>query len=640
MKKIFTLFALIFYLNISFSQVGKSPYPVIFVHGLNSDDHTWDATLTKLGTAWSISTSHTLSAVINARGGDTTNYLLDIVIPLLDVNGNIVNRITNSNVYAVNFGNFWNRNSSDPRIILYNNTTPGTNQSPSNQSAIYKQGYVLKILIDSVLRVTGASKVILAGHSMGGLAIREYLQRKENGIHKWWINPNDSINGHKVVKVVTIGTPHLGTNASGSVFGIDDNTEAMRDMKISFSSSPASYLFSNTEAIVPSSYYNKDINCNGISTDTITGLSFNTYENPLLPLPQNILYTWIMSNYLGLGTDLAVTVSRQALYNGSTFSPAGVSDSISTNKNHIQETGDTRSMIRALDEPDTKNFAYNISFDILYSGFITLQTNSVTSDSDYYKIQTLSGGKVTVNLKYLNSGVTNISLLSNWGLLATKTITTFDDSISYDISSAGDYFIRIAGNSTLNPNLNNYNFSSKFVPAAKLNLTIGIEGMWDGISQVQDSMKIFLRNNTSPFNKTDSAITYLDSSGNSELSFIHAATGNYYIQAIHRNALETWSSSALNFVNGSVTNFDFTLLQSNAYGNNQIYKSLKWCAYSGDVNNDGNIDVDDLIAIYNDILNSNSGYINTDLTGDNFSDVTDLIIAFNNSNNIVSVIKP
>ena len=186
MIKYFSLFVMIFlFKSLSYSQVGNSPYPVIFVHGLNSDDQTWSSILTQLSSAWDLSSSHSINAVLNARGGDTTGYLQDVIIPYKDASGNIVNKITPSSIYTINFSNFWNRNSSDPRIILYSNTTPGSNQSTSNQSAIYKQGFALKILIDSVLRITGASKVVLLGHSMGGLAIREYLQRKESGIHKW-----------------------------------------------------------------------------------------------------------------------------------------------------------------------------------------------------------------------------------------------------------------------------------------------------------------------------------------------------------------------------------------------------------------------------------------------------------------------
>ncbi|MDQ3020675.1 MAG: hypothetical protein M3R36_08905 [Bacteroidota bacterium] len=134
MKKILLIVLLSF--KISYSQVGNSPYPVIFVHGLNSDDRTWNTTITQLSSSWILSTRHTLSAVINARGGDTTNYLQDVIIPLTDVNGNIVNRITNSSMYSINFGNFWNRNISDPRLIKYNNTTPGSNQSPSSDLSI------------------------------------------------------------------------------------------------------------------------------------------------------------------------------------------------------------------------------------------------------------------------------------------------------------------------------------------------------------------------------------------------------------------------------------------------------------------------------------------------------------------------
>ncbi len=214
MKNILLSLSIILAINISYSQTGNSPYPVIFVHGLNSNDQTWSSILTKLSSAWDLSTSHTLSAVLNARGGDSTDYIQDVLIPLKDASGNIVNTITPSSIYTTNFNNFWNRNISDPGIILYSNTTPGSNQNASNQSAIYKQAYALRALIDSVLRITGADKVILVGHSMGGLAIREYLQRTENGIHKWWIEPGDTLNGHKVAKVVTIGTPHLGTNVS------------------------------------------------------------------------------------------------------------------------------------------------------------------------------------------------------------------------------------------------------------------------------------------------------------------------------------------------------------------------------------------------------------------------------------------
>jgi len=76
----------------------------------------------------------------------------------------------------------------------------------SNQSAIAKQGVALKVVIQHVLSLTGRDKVILMGHSMGGLASREYLQNPDN-----WTDPY--IN-HHVAKLVTTGTPHGGSNST------------------------------------------------------------------------------------------------------------------------------------------------------------------------------------------------------------------------------------------------------------------------------------------------------------------------------------------------------------------------------------------------------------------------------------------
>ncbi len=626
----------------SFPQPANSPYPIIFVHGLNSDDQTWSTTLNQLGNSWIINSGHILNAVLNSRGGDTTLYTSDVLCPLTDVNGNIVNSIAASQIYAVNFGNFWNRNPSDPRILLYNNSTPGSNQSPSNQSAIYKQAYALKMLIDSVLRVTGSAKVILVGHSMGGLAIREYLQRIENGIHKWWIDPNDPVNGHKVAKVVTTGTPNLGTNTTSiPLLSIDNNSEAMRDMKYSYPSGQnASYIFGNPESFVPSNYYNADINCNGSITDTVTGLSSGNLDNSAQPLPLNILYTWITSNYIGFGSDLAVPTSRQWLRSGNTPAPVGVSDTLFNTKNHLQQTSDATSLIRGLDEPDKSAFAYSIDTGKIYSGFVTLQSGGATSDTDYYRISVTLPGKVTAIVKSVNAGVSNFSLLSDGGtLLVSKNLLTAEDSISYK-GSQGNYYLRILGNSSQNAGLNSYRYSMEFIPSMRLNLTLGIEGMWNGVSQVPDTMRIFLRSNVSPFGKIDSAVTFLNSSGNSQMSFVNADTGNYYIQTEHRNALETWSSAPEFFADGSVVNYDFTAAQSEAYGNNQIQKPGRWCLYSGDVDGSGEIDLTDIISIFNDAQNFETGYVRTDLTGDDLTDVSDLIIAFNNSNNFVTVISP
>lgn len=58
--------------------------------------------------------------------------------------------------------------------------------------------------IDDVLAATGAARLILVGHSMGGLAIRAYLRRHGPG---------------KVARVVTLGTPYGGSELAHIGFG-------------------------------------------------------------------------------------------------------------------------------------------------------------------------------------------------------------------------------------------------------------------------------------------------------------------------------------------------------------------------------------------------------------------------------------
>jgi hypothetical protein len=64
---------------------------------------------------------------------------------------------------------------------------------------------------------------------------------------------------------------------------------------------------------------------------------------------------------------------------------------------------------------------------------------------------------------------------------------------------------------------------------------------------------------------------------------------------------------------------------------------VRYAVYSGDENQDGTVDVGDIIDIYNDLLLGTSGYVVTDVNGDDFVDVSDIIIAYNNSINVVTV---
>jgi hypothetical protein len=69
-------------------------------------------------------------------------------------------------------------------------------------------------------------------------------------------------------------------------------------------------------------------------------------------------------------------------------------------------------------------------------------------------------------------------------------------------------------------------------------------------------------------------------------------------------------------------------------------KSGQYCNYSGEIIKDGTIDAADVLDVYNGVIVLASGYVNNDVNGDNFVDVTDLLITYNNATAVVTVMRP
>ncbi len=81
--------------------------------------------------------------------------------------------------------------------------------------------------------------------------------------------------------------------------------------------------------------------------------------------------------------------------------------------------------------------------------------------------------------------------------------------------------------------------------------------------------------------------------------------------------------------------------QNNAYGDNQ--KEVEpgvFAIYSGDINQDGFMDLIDQGILDNDLQNFTSGYVLSDLNGDSFVDLIDQGILDNNIFNFIGVISP
>lgn len=176
-----------------------------------------------------------------------------------------------------------------------------------------------------------------------------------------------------------------------------------------------------------------------------------------------------------------------------------------------------------------------------------------------------------------------------------------------------------------------------------LNISLGfiIEGLYNPANDSAgiDISEIQLRNPVPPYNVLKSVTGY----NLAFATFPDAVSGNYYISVKHRNSIETWYYQSVNLSDSTYTGIDFYTSQGKAYGNNlkQIDNSpLLYAIYSGDVNQDGFIDLTDVLAINNDANIFLTGYVVTDLTGNDLVDLTDVLMAYNNSSAFVSVKKP
>ena len=165
---------------------------------------------------------------------------------------------------------------------------------------------------------------------------------------------------------------------------------------------------------------------------------------------------------------------------------------------------------------------------------------------------------------------------------------------------------------------------------------------YDNYLQRKDTVKGYLMNITPPYSAVDSSIALLDTLTFEALfKFNNAPTGTYYLKLKHLNSIETWSKSGgLQFTRNSTTDYDFTQSQDMAYGNNLIQIDSFWCIHSGDVDQNGVINLTDLIPVSNASNLFETGYTVWDVTGDNKVDLTDIIIILNNSVSFVTVKKP
>ena len=94
-----------------------------------------------------------------------------------------------------------------------------------------------------------------------------------------------------------------------------------------------------------------------------------------------------------------------------------------------------------------------------------------------------------------------------------------------------------------------------------------------------------------------------------------------------------------------ITFYDFTNNVNKAYGDGVnppmiLLNDGKYGIYSGDVNQDGGIDISDMQVTENDASNFQFGYNSSDVNGDLGTDISDMQIIENNSGLFIFYARP
>ena len=153
-----------------------------------------------------------------------------------------------------------------------------------------------------------------------------------------------------------------------------------------------------------------------------------------------------------------------------------------------------------------------------------------------------------------------------------------------------------------------------------------------------DDISVELRNASGTL--ISSTTTSLKTNGGAVCLFNGQPSGSYYVGVKSSNSVRTWSATPQTISTIPLL-YDFTTSSSKAYGNNLVQLSAGvFGLYSGDINNDGNIDNSDYSAWEIDANDFAYGFYITDLNGDGNVDNSDFSIWETNNNNFIYSVTP
>jgi hypothetical protein len=257
-----------------------------------------------------------------------------------------------------------------------------------------------------------------------------------------------------------------------------------------------------------------------------------------------------------------------------------------------------------------------------------------------------ASGSFNVCFKNVYGNMENVSSYSFRDFSLSSSLRSLNTNYANSTAAPKPLFRYVNNDSCLNIWSYFYTlYSTGGCSVSNLYAAIAIEGYYDENTDQQSvyaPVYLLLANQNPPYNILDTGLAYMDYIGMSNVfAFPRALTGDFYLVAKHYNALETWSSVPVHIDQSTPDYYNFTSSDAQAYGNNMVQKGARWCLYSGDINQDGIIDLSDLELVDNDVYNFVSGYsYSSDLNGDYFVDIADYTITDNNAYNFVNTVRP
>jgi lysophospholipase L1-like esterase len=118
---------------------------------------------------------------------------------------------------------------------------------------------------------------------------------------------------------------------------------------------------------------------------------------------------------------------------------------------------------------------------------------------------------------------------------------------------------------------------------------------------------------------------------------------HFYISVKHQNSMEIWSSDSVQITNLTFVDFTENINKTFSNGSNLPQKFMQnsvFGIYSGDVNQDGSIDLFDIQKVENDATSFTFGNQISDCNGDGAVDLVDMQIVENNSGLFIFKSKP